>query len=249
MFIRRPLFATLAAAIALAAPARATTVSPMVVDLQSSGRNVVANISVANTADKPLTVEIAPQALDATDAGLVPGSGTTDDLLVMPPTALIQPGRTQTFRVQWVGDPLPSLSHHYFVGINQLPVKLPEGQSAVQVVYNFNVLVNVGAANGKADLAITGAQIAQKDGKPAVALTVTNTGSTYGYMSQHRLKIAATDAGGAPVFGKVITGSEFETLVGYGIIATGQARTMILPMDLPATAQTLNVTFDDGRGS
>jgi fimbrial chaperone protein len=236
------------AAVAGSVPTRATTVSPMVVDLQTAGRSVVANISVTNTADKPLTMEIAPQALDPTESGLVPGKGSTDDLLVMPPSALIQPGRTQTFRVQWVGDPATAQSRHFFVGINQLPVKLPEGESAVQVVYNFNVLVNVGKAGGKPGLSIQSARIAEKDGKPAVAVTVANGGSTYGYMSQHRLKIVESDASGKQVFSKTISGNEFEQMVGYGIVATGQTRTMVLPLDLPSTTGSLSVTFDDGRG-
>src|SRR5438105_900281 len=119
-----------------ASPAHATSVSPMVVDLQTTGRNVVANVGVSNTADKPLTMEVAPLLLTATATGLVQKGGDADDLLVTPPTALILPGHTQNFRVQWVGDPAMVASHHYYVAINQLPVKLPEGQSQVQIIYN-----------------------------------------------------------------------------------------------------------------
>ena len=98
-------------AVACAAPAAATTVSPVVLDLQSSGRGVVANISVANTGAKPLPVEVLTQALAATATGLEPGKDSIDDLLVVPPTALIPAGQTQTFRVQWIGDPVPAASH------------------------------------------------------------------------------------------------------------------------------------------
>ena len=122
-----------ALALAFAVPSHATTVSPMVLDLQTTGRGVVANISVNNTSDKPVPIEVAMQALDPTATGLVAGTASTDDLLVNPPTALILPGQTQSFRVQWIGDPMPATSKHYFVSINQLPVKMPEGQSAVQI--------------------------------------------------------------------------------------------------------------------
>ncbi len=236
------------AALAAAFPAHATTVSPMVIDLQSAGRGVVSSISVANTADKPLTMEIEVKALDATPAGLVPGKGSTDDLLVVPPTALIAPGKTQTFRVQWVGDPVPATSHHYFVGVNQLPVKLPEGQSAVQIVYNFQVLVSVGASKGVAVLTITAAGIADNKGKPAPSVTVANSGSTYGYMSQHKLRVVERDAAGKALFDKTISGNEFQQLVGYGIVATGQTRTMVLPIDLPSRTGTVSATLLDERG-
>ena len=240
---------TLAAAIALvqSTVATATSVSPMVIDLQTTGRNVVGNISVNNTSDKPLTMEIAPVALEPTSDGLKPGQSSIDDLLVVPPTALIPPGQTQTFRVQWVGNPAPASSHHYYVGINQLPVKLPEGQSAVQVVYNFQVLVSVGATNGKAALAIQSAAIGQNEGKPAPTITVSNPGTTYGYVSQHALKLVETDPSGKEVFNRTLTGNDFQQLVGYGLVATGQTRTMVLPIELPSATGTLTATLLDER--
>lgn len=229
----------------LAPPAQATSVSPMVIDLQTTGRNVVANVAVSNTADKPLTMEVSPILLTAGEKGLEAKGSDADDLLVTPPTALIPPGRTQNFRVQWVGDPAAAASHHYYVAINQLPVKLPEGQSQVQIIYNFQVLVSVGPASGKAALAITSAQVASDKGKPRPAITVTNTGSTYGYLSQHKLRLVETDAGGKAVFDKTISGNEFQQLVGYGIVATGQTRTVVFPIDLPSASGSLTATLLD----
>ena len=217
----------------------------MVVDLQTSGRNVVANVGVSNTADKPLTMEVAPLLLTATDTGLVQKGGETDDLLVTPPTALILPGHTQNFRVQWVGDPVTVASHHYYVAINQLPVKLTEGQSQVQIIYNFQVLVSVGPASGKAALAIKSAQVSMDKGKPHPSITVTNSGTTYGYLSQHKLRLVETDATGKQVFDKTISGNEFQQLVGYGIIATGQTRTITFPLDLPSGSGVLTATLFD----
>src|SRR4051794_4458832 len=132
--------------VAIALPvstAQATTVSPVMVDLQTTGRGVVANISVNNTGATALPVEIVVTPLQATATGFAPASGDVDDLLVVPPTALIPAGQTQTFRVQWIGDPNLTDSKHYYIGVNQVPVKLPEGTSAVQVVYNFQVLTSV----------------------------------------------------------------------------------------------------------
>ena len=56
-------FSAAVVATAFATAAQAATVSPMVIDLQTSGRNVVANVTVSNTSDKPLTIEAVPQAL------------------------------------------------------------------------------------------------------------------------------------------------------------------------------------------
>jgi len=235
------------AAIAPANQALATTVSPVLVDLQSNGRGVVANISVDNTGATALPIEIQVIPLTPNATGLQPGKPDSDeDLLVTPPSVLIPAGRTQTFRVQWVGDPELSGSKHYYVSINQLPVKLPEGESAVQVVYNFQVLVSVSSPDKKPALAITSVGTAEVNGKPAVAITFSNSGQAHGYISQHRLKISATDSSGAELFSKTISGAEFQQLVGYGLVATGQTRTLDVPIDqLPKSAKLTAVLMDE----
>lgn len=227
------------------APVQATTVTPVVVDLQSGGRGVVSNVSVNNTGASDLPMEVTVQPLDAQESGLVPKGADNGDLLVVPPTAIIPAGQTQTFRVQWVGDPALTASKHFFVNVGQLPVKLPEGQSAVQIVYNFQVLVNVAAPGQKANLAIQSATIGDHDGKPAPVITVSNSGGGYGYLSQHRLKIVEKDASGAEIFSKTLGGSEFQQVVGYGLIASGQTRKLALPIDLPSRTGQLNVTLLD----
>jgi len=251
MNIRNSLLALTAAAALTAtlgtAPARATTVSPTMVDLQTSGRGVVSNISVTNTGAGPLPVEIVTTALDPTAIGFAAGKGSTDDLLVTPPSALIPAGQTQTFRVQWIGDPEILTSKHYYVSINQLPVKLPEGQSAVQIVYNFQVLVSASSPDKKAVLAIRSVEPATVDGKPAAAVMVENSGQAHGYISQHRLKVSETNAAGAEVFTKTISGAEFQQLVGYGLIATGQTRTVTVPLDGAPKGGKLSAVLMDDR--
>lgn len=245
------LFIALAAAGATfcSAPVLATTVSPVMVDLQSSGRGVVANVSVNNTGVGTLPIEIHVIPLTPDAKGLQPDKGATDkdeDLLVTPPSVLIPAGKTQTFRVQWIGDPELAKSKHYYVSIDQLPVKLPEGQSAVQIVYNFQVLVSVSSPDKKAQLTITSVGPATANGKPAVAVTVQNTGEAHGYISQHRLKITATDASGAEVYSKTISGAEFQQLVGYGLVATGQTRIVNVPVEgLPASAKLSALLMDE----
>lgn len=232
------LFITAALAVAALfspAAARATTVSPVMIDLQSSGRGVVANVSVNNTGATTLPIEINVIPLTANAGGLASGKADTDeDLLVTPPSVLIPAGKTQSFRVQWVGDPELKASKHYYVSINQLPVKLPEGQSAVQVVYNFQVLVSVSAPDRKPQLAITSVAGGTANGKPAAAVTVQNTGQAHGYISQHRLKITETSAAGTEILSKTISGAEFQQIVGYGLVASGQTRTVQVPLDKPA---------------
>ena len=237
-------------ALTLPVTATATTVSPVVLDLQTAGRGVVANISVTNTSAGPMTMEIVTIPLKPTATGFEPmaGASADDDLIVTPPTALIPAGKTQSFRVQWVGDPEISSSKHYYVSVNQLPVKLPDNVSAVQVVYNFQVLVSVSSPNQKPQLTITAAAPGQVDGKPVAEISVQNSGEAHGYISQHRLKLTETSAAGAELLSKTISGAEFQQLVGYGLVASGQTRTVNVPLDkAPPPGAKLSAVLMDER--
>jgi hypothetical protein len=139
-------------------------------------------------------------------------------------------------------------SKHYYVSVNQLPVKLPEGQSAVQIVYNFQVLVSVSSPNKKPELTIKSVDAAKGEGdKPAIAVQVANGGEAHGYISQHRLKISETNAAGAEIFSKTISGAEFQQMVGYGLVATGQTRTVTVPVESAPKGGTFSAALLDER--
>ena len=80
-------------------------------------------------------------------------AGPSSDLAVFPAQAVIEPGRTQTFRVQWAGGPIDR-GKSYYVTVAQAPVTLPAGQSAIQVLYNFQVLVSVAPPQAQANLTV-----------------------------------------------------------------------------------------------
>lgn len=88
----------------LGTAAEAMTVQPVIVDLATAGGRMSAVVTVENTFATPLPVELKVVEADFNN-GLVTTNRETEDLLIFPPQALIQPGRTQSFRVQWVGDP------------------------------------------------------------------------------------------------------------------------------------------------
>jgi hypothetical protein len=109
------------------------------------------------------------------------------------------------------------------------------------------VLVSVSSPNKKPQLAITTVTPATVDGKSVAAVTFRNSGQAHGYISQHRLKIAAAGPGGTELYSKTISGAEFQQLVGYGLVASGQVRTINVPVDkaAPANATLTAVLLDE----
>ena len=232
------------AALVPAQAATAMTVQPVVIDLQTAGRGMSQVVTVENTFANPLPVEITIQELDLTTDGVKPTGRDPGDLLVFPPQALIEPGQTQTFRVQFVGDAELAKSKHYYITVAQLPVKLPEGQSAIQILYNFQVLVSVAPGGAKPQLTVQGAEIGRNaEGKPVPIVTVANASNVHGYLSGGQLRIVEKDAAGKEVFRRTLSGAEIQQTIGFGLIGGEQSRRVTVPVELPQAGGSIEASF------
>ena len=232
------------AAIAPVQVAEAMTVQPVVIDMQTAGRQMSSVITVENTFATQLPVELSIQELELTPEGVKQTGTDPGDLMIFPPQTIIEPGQTQTFRVQYVGDPELAKSKHYYVTVAQLPVKLPEGQSAIQILYNFQVLVSVTPTGAKPQIAVQGAEIGKNAaGKPVPVLTVGNTSNAHGYLANGRLRVVQKDATGKQTFSKSMSGSEIQQSMGFGLIGGGQVRKVTVPIELPSAEGSVEASF------
>jgi fimbrial chaperone protein len=246
-------------ALLTAVSAWAMTVQPVVLDLKPSGRGMSATVTVQNTFTSPMPVGITVDALNFDEKGVKPTGKDPGDVIVYPPQALIPPGQTQTFRVLWAGDPELPVSRHYYVTVAQLPVKMPEGQSAIQILYNFQVLVNVGATNGKAQLSITDTGAVMAEVKPPPGQTaevpakkqpepeivVHNDGPNYGYLSHATIEITENDPSGKEIFNKTLSPQEIQQSIGFGLIGPNAQRRVVIPVMLPTVQGTVKVRLLD----
>ncbi|MFT7359056.1 fimbria/pilus periplasmic chaperone [Parasphingorhabdus sp.] len=241
----------LAALMALCAPlvgAHAQTVKPLVVDLTTTGRGMNQTISVENTSAAPLPVEMTVQEL-LIDGGETQLTGTDPgDIFVFPPQATIQPGQTQTFRVQYVGDPALANSKHYYVTVAQVPVQSRTGASGVQVVFNFQVLASVGPSGAEPALRVQSAAIGTDEtGQPVPVITMINDSATYGYLANGKLRIIEKDVSGREIFRRTFSGPEISQTLGMGLISSGQQRVFTLSTILPQEGGVIEARFTPDR--
>jgi P pilus assembly chaperone PapD len=184
------------------------------------------------------------QELDLTPDGVKQTGKDPGDLMVFPPQALIEPGQTQTFRIQYIGDPALAKSKHYYITVAQLPVKLPEGQSAIQILYNFQVLVSIAPSGIKPLIQVQGAELGRNQaGKPIAVVTVANESTAHGYLANGHLRIVEKDASGKQVFSKTLSGAEIQQSMGFGLIGGGQVRKVSVPVELPSAEGTVEASF------
>lgn len=237
--------ATVTGVLAVTTPrAHAVTVVPVILELRNGGSQSSAVFTVDDSFATPLPVELTITKAKPSDGGLDDTGVSSDDLLVFPPQAIIQPGKTQAFRVQWVGDPAIKQSQHYYVTISQVPVQLPEDKDMVQVLYDFQVIVNVGLVGARPRLSVANTEI-QKDDKGVFhpVVSIVNTSNTYGYLENGTLKVTVTDSAGKQIASKTYTPDDVHEFIGPGLVAAGQTRPFTIPMVLPNGEGKVAVSF------
>jgi fimbrial chaperone protein len=215
------------------------SVTPIHVEMTSAGSGGRAQVTVTNDGTTPLPVEAAVQKLILAEDGAQQLAKGGDDFLVFPPQALIPPGASQVFRVQWVGEPVIAESESFMLSMNQIPVKLPEGQSAVQVVMSFGVVINVAPPQGTPALALVAAGIAKsKDGKRHPTITVENSSKIHALLPQSTIQVSG--GGWSHAFSPL----ELREKVGIGLVQPGKRRRFVLPVDLPDGVTSVQASLD-----
>ena len=147
------LASALAAVVLAAGLAVAYEVEPMrlILDLGSNRTSTV--ISITNTRDTRLPVEIVMKRRIVNADGSQEFVAADEDFSVFPPLALIEPGESQAVRLSYIGDPALADSRAYVAEVQEVPVSQP-GFTGVVSAYNFGVAVYLRAADAEADVSV-----------------------------------------------------------------------------------------------
>ena len=162
-------------------------VLPMVFELGSTGKKSSSSLHIENTRTKLMTVEFVANKLSLDRYGIETLTPAEDDFLIFPPQAIINPGKSQTVRVKYIGNPSIQQSQAYRISVKQLPIDMrKEGTSGVGMLINFNTLVNVTPKNGQALLNVK--EINQGDQQ--WRLLIENQGNQFARLSETRWTIS-----------------------------------------------------------
>lgn len=175
--------------------AGAFEVSPMRAELSPSGSGASTVVTVRNTLAEPLAIEVYATDRAVAEDGEQTFTPNDSDFLLFPPQAYIQPGESQAFRIQYIGDPAPATSRSYVVNVSQVPVTQVEG-AGVQVVYRFGVAIYVHPKGATPALSVEQAEAV--DG--GVAVKIRNQGDRVAFLANDRI-VLSTPGGDATVEG------------------------------------------------
>ncbi|MCF8707405.1 fimbrial biogenesis chaperone [Rhizorhapis sp. SPR117] len=242
----RALLAAIAVFMALASPALAMRVSPMVLEMESRGSSAVARVEVQNINQGNLAFETRVFLMTINDNGDIVETPADDKFLVFPPQGVLPPGGRQVVRLQWVGEPDLAASQAFYVSVQQLPVTFEPTETdsvaaQVQVLYNMRALVVVAPPGAKPD--VKADLVRQVDYQPPAAagsstlppmqdgveITLRNEGRRHAMMSNFGWRLEGTDTKGEKL--RVdISPEELNRAVGTGYVPALGKRTFHVPV-------------------
>ena len=227
----------------------ALQVSPLVIDMGTVGPDSRKVITVVNSSNNEVPMELKVNLLDlGPDGELIRTEGGEDDFLIFPPQTIIPAGATQTFRIQWIGDPDIPKSRSYNISVNQIPVEIGEARERetsiqLQIVYSFLSIVTVRPPGGTSSFQVRNVERARAaDGNPAVALTIENTGNLHNYLANAHLILTGADG-----WQKKMSPAEVSAS-GSGLVLPGNTRRFVVSVpDLPMDTGSINARVDFNR--
>ncbi len=220
-------------------PALALTVLPVQIELVAVGDKNRATVTVLNDSPQPLAIEALVQRMILDENGKSQTAKAGDEFLLMPPMALIPPGGTQNFRVQWLGDPMLEASQSFYIFFNQVPVKMPKDHKGVQVVVSMGVIANVAPARGTPSLQVVATGVVvDKGGKRRPTMTVLNPTNVHALLPQSTVRLA----GGS--WSETLPSGLLSEHLGSGLVQPGKRRKFILPVEVPANVGAIQASVE-----
>lgn len=239
--LRKLLFVWGALVLALAPVAvEAAQVTPMIVDIAPLGRGAVARIELSNPGNSAFPLEVQVFRGEISEAGELTLTPADADFLVFPAQTIVQPGSQQVFRLQYIGEPEVATSQIYYMQIRQIPVQIAPGQNQVQIVVNFNVLVNVIPDGATPRPAIVSAQPATRGEAHGVEVRMSNTGTRYFIASSTTWEITGRTETGEQVTIRR-TPPELTREIGVGVVAPDKSRVFFISTDTPLVEGSVQV--------
>lgn len=243
----------------IVAPLSASRVSPMIVEMTPTGRSSVGRVELTNDADRDIAYEVQMMRGEISKLGVLSLEPADEQFLVFPPQTVLEANSQQVFRVQYVGEEALDQSQIYYLSIRQIPVAFEEGQNQVQVVVNYNVLVNV-VPNGTSPAPVIRAAdyvereqsiegLAEEDipevipVEKGLLVDLGNDGTRYFFASQANWTISATTLAGAP-WELSLSGREISEFTGIGVVGPGKTRQFFIPTEEPLRPGSISVTLD-----
>jgi len=234
-------------AVFAAVAAYAMAITPIVLDLEELGGRSSGSIAVTNPNAAPLPVELKIRRIEIDERGdIISKTDAIEDFLVLPPQAIIPPGGTQNFRIQYIGPDGLDKSRIYQFLVDQVPVApKDDGNAQIQIVYSITGLITLAPLEAVSDISVVGGAIeTDGKGKHFAAVRLRNAGNRHAYLSRGNLTVRQVDAAGVTIWRESLSSARLEKEVGFGVLAPQQERVFRLPYPLERADGTIEAEYN-----
>jgi len=221
--------AILALVLAFAAPvaAHAYELEPIVVQLTPSGNGSVQSMTVTNTHDVPIAIEVAVYRREQNVDGSEVREEELEEILLTPPQMVIAPGSSQSFKVRYVGPQDVQRERTYRIITEQLPISLKKEQredfsAQVSMRYRYEAALYVVPPQREPSFRLLESRPVEENGERFLELDIASEGNMRAILQEPRLTL--THAGGTTT----LSGDDIGMLEGLNILA-GNHRLVRLP--------------------
>ncbi|WP_366146176.1 fimbria/pilus periplasmic chaperone [Erythrobacter sp.] len=218
----------------LSSPAAAQfSASPMTLEVEPSGRGAV--VTVTNSKTTPLTLEVSvvSRALDPDGEERV--EDASDEFLVFPPQALVQPGAQQNIRVRYVGpDAGPDVGYYSLI-LTDTAARRPSDSDASGVALRLQYRLGLSVSASDTQPRVSVESTRQPDGR--IRVSARNDGTRHAILKRGTWFLV--DSGGERI--------PFKTLnfLGFSLLEPGSSREFVIePEELPASDPAAKVVVE-----
>ncbi|WP_300379048.1 hypothetical protein [Henriciella sp.] len=212
--------------------ADAARVSPMIVEVTPIGRQSVARVELIHSGESDFPVEVQMFRGVISEAGELELTPADEDFLVFPAQVIVPARSQQVFRIQYIGEPELSSSDMYYMQIRQIPVDVTGDQNEVQVVVNFNVLVNVIPDGATPEPYVESITPVVRGDVNGIEVRLENRGTRYFTAGSLPWRISGTAEDGSAVDLR-LQPEDVAQQIGVGVVAPDRARVFFIPTEKP----------------
>ena len=241
--------ATLAVLPFAPAPAEAFKLTPIEMTFEPAGRGATRTFQITNAHDQPIAVEIRLSARKMTLSGEDRLSDAEDSFAVFPAQAIVLPGKSQSVRVQWLGDPAPERELAFRLVAEQLPIELTRETSdgaRLKLLVRYIASLYIAPRGVAADVVLESAvRTTAADGTARLAVVLHNRGTAHSLLRGLTLTATGQTRGGGAA-SVALTAEQLHGMIGQNLLA-GHRREFLLPWPARLGDGPVTVSFDYAR--
>jgi len=202
-----------------------------------TGSAATQSFEINNDGPDPIALTVSISTLERDEANVETNHDAGDDFLIYPPQIVLSPGKSQTLRVTWLGDPKPAHEQAYRLVVQQVPIEQLEpkakpssgaaGHLRVMLSYRGTLFVRPPYAAPK--ITIEAGPVHRLDGDHTFAIVLVNQGTAAGLVESCEVTLQP-EAGPAVV----LPASALAVMKNHRVLAGGRRRySLAWPAMLP----------------